>query len=251
MAHKPTERVLSILNLLSASPNLSLTDISTQLHIPKSTLSPILAEMVTQNYLYLSTDTNLYSIGVSSVYLADAYNQTNQIIPFLKNTMKKITNNVGEICQLGKLDGDQIFYILKEEPNTDTPIKIVSHVGKKLPAYCTALGKALLSQLSEQEFNLLYPSSKKLLQIAPKTITEIAQLKDNLNSIKLSGIASEYEEVNEHLCCFAVPLNINDHDKVALSITTPIFRMTKEKEQQIKLNLLNAKEKIESYARTI
>ena len=54
MAHKPTERVLHILLLLSGHPEgLSLTQIAEMLQIPKSTISPILQEMVYQNFLYI------------------------------------------------------------------------------------------------------------------------------------------------------------------------------------------------------
>ena len=244
--HKPTERVLNVLTLLAEHlEGLTLTDIAQKLSIPKSTISPILQEMTTQKFLYLNQVTSKYTIGISAYYVAESFNAQNTIFPELKKKMAHICNTLNEICQVGILTGSDITYILKEEPATSSPIKIISHVGKKIPAHCTALGKALLSNLSLKELHALLPQS--LTKFTANTITDFNILYEQLLEIKKTHIAFESEEITEHLCCYAVPIVLPDKSQIALSISLPLFRTDEKKIEAAKKLLLQAKKELELY----
>ena len=252
MYHKPTARVLNILSLLSGQPKgLSLAQLSTTLDIPKSTLFPILQEMVYQNYLYIEPKKNRYCIGITTKFVGSSYDSQREIIPLIKTEMKKITAQIHEICQLGILEGADIFYLLKEEPQKKFEIQILSHVGKTLPAYCTALGKALLAEKEFATVRKLYPNG--LSAQTPHTITDFSHLEAQLSEVRQTSIAYEREEVCAYLCCYATPLHIGDEKTLALSVTMPIFRANEEKIALVKSLLLAAKKQIEenSYQNTI
>lgn len=245
MFHKPTERVLSIFNLVSGHPEgLTLTQISQQLQIPKSTISPILQEMTFQNYLYLDNESGLYFLGLSLHAIASSYDITNELIPQVKAIMKRITEQSNEMCQLGILEGTEILYLIKESPQTEMPIQIISYTGKKLPAHATALGKALLSYYSLDELNALYPNG--LEQMTPNTITDINVLWAQLQTIKKTNISYESEEITPFLCCYATPISLTSTRRIALSISLPLFLCNDDKIAQIKTLLLEAKEEIEN-----
>lgn len=245
MFHKPTERVLSIFNLVSGHPEgLTLTQISQQLQIPKSTISPILQEMAFQNYLYLDNHTGLYFLGLSLHAIASSYDITNELIPQVKRIMKRITEESNEMCQLGILEGTEILYLIKEAPQTEMPIQIISYTGKKLPAHATALGKALLSYYSFEELQALYPDG--LEKMTPNTITDIHVLWQQLQEIQRTNISFESEEITKFLCCYATPILLTPTRRIALSISLPLFLCNPEKIEQIKGLLLQAKEEIES-----
>lgn len=245
MSHKPTERVLNIFNILASHPSgLTLTDISKALNIPKSTLSPILNEMTLQNFLYLNPENGLFTVGISTYYLSAAYDQTNELIPHLKSVMKHIAAETNEICQAGILDGSEVLYILKEEPLADLPIRIISYVGKRLPAHCTALGKALLLDYTLKDLVKVLPPT--LESKTPNTITSISDLYSQLQLFRKEGICYECEEVTPHLCCYAIPISLIGKKKVALSVSIPLFRRSQEKINQIKKMLLDAKAEIEA-----
>ena len=244
MSHKPTARVLNILSLLSGQPKgLSLAQLSTTLDIPKSTLSPILQEMVYQNYLYIEPDKNRYCIGITTKFVGSAYDPQREIIPLIKHEMRKITAETHEICQLGILEGADVFYLLKEEPQQKFEIQILSYVGKTLPAYCTALGKALLAEKDFAAVRGLYPEGLKAQ--TPHTITDFTLLEAQLSEIRETNIAYEREEVCSYACCYATPLHISQEKTLALSVTMPIFRADDEKIALVKSLLLSAKRKIE------
>ena len=250
MTHKPTERVLRILTLLAAHPEgLSLTQVTELLHIPKSTLSPILQEMVQQKFLQLQDNSKLYSIGISSYCIGAAYEHEKTLIHYIKSIMRDITREINEICQVGVLDGADVLYILKEDAAITQTIKIISYIGKKLPAYCTALGKALLCDYTFPQLQALYPNP--LVKQTQNTITDLHTLYEQLQSIKQTHIAVEQEEITYQLCCFAVPIVLTHTHNYAMSISMPLFRATKEKKELAKQLLLQAKISIESYDKSV
>lgn len=245
MYHKPTERVLNILTYLSRNTQgATLTNLASDLDIPKSTISPILQEMVYQNYLYLNPDLNTYHIGLTTHAVASSYNEIKELIPFIKSEMTKITEKTTEICQMGVLEGPNVLYLLKEEPQKKLEIQIISYVGKRIPAYATALGKALLAGISLDELKNLYPTG--LIAQTEKTITDFKMLKNQLDSFsKENSISYEEEEISPHLCCYAIAINLPKQKKFALSVSLPIFRTNQAKRDLVKKLLKNAKNEIE------
>lgn len=248
MVHKPTERVLRILSLLSGQPEgLSLTRLSDVLGIPKSTLSPILQEMTHQKYLYVRPEEGRYRIGIAAKFAAAAYDPQREIIPLIQEEMRRITQRTNEICQLGLLEGPDVVYLRKEDPARTTEIQIISYVGIKLPAYCTALGKALLSELPPAQVTRLYPAG--LAARTPHTVADLAALHRQLDAVRRTKIAYEREEITPYLCCYATPLHIADDQTLALSVSMPVFRADAEKSARVKELLLTAKRRIEDLCR--
>lgn len=246
MSHKPTERVLGILSLLAAHPEgLSLTQITAFLSIPKSTISPILQEMTQQKFIQMQPGANLYTIGIASYCIGTAYEYDKTLLPYIKSIMQKITKEINEMCQVGILDGPDVLYILKEDTAANQTIKIISYVGKRLPAYCTALGKALLYDATLDELKQLYPNP--FIKETVNTLENVQAFYDQLQTIKQTQIATEYEEVTYQLCCFAVPIILANSRRYAMSISMPLFRATEEKRALAKKLLLEAKAAIEAF----
>lgn len=240
MSHKPTERVLNILNLLSINTDgLTLTEISKAISVPKSTLYPILQTMTDMNYIQLGKDSFRYKLGISTFCIGSSYSQDEYMLEFVKPIMKEVVTEIEEICQMGILEGSNVLYVLKEEPKVGLDIRIITRVGKRIPAYCTALGKALLSNSDIEEVKKLYP--KGLIPYTENTITDFDVLNNQLSTIRIEHIAKEYEEITKGLCCYAVPLESNGNVVAALSVSIPSFRVTTEKLTLVTELLLNAR----------
>ncbi|AKA71590.1 IclR family transcriptional regulator [Clostridium scatologenes] len=245
MVHKPTERVLNILNLLSINhEGLTLTEISDAIDIPKSTLYPIMQTMLERNFVSLEKNSLKYSIGISAFCIGASYSRNKYMLDFIQKIMKNIVSSIDETCQMGVLDGNNVLYILKEDPIKDMDIRLISYIGKRIPAYCTALGKALLSEYSIEEIKLLYPDGLK--PITKNTITDFSILEDQLKEIKETHVSTEVEEVTEFLRCYAVPLASKGKISAAISISIPTFRATEEKNKLAIELLLKAKKQIDA-----
>ena len=232
--HNPTLRVLRILELIDAnSGGLSLTEIANLLDLPKGTISPILKTLAATNYVV--TDGSLYKIGPHTFELGLSYASGQNALSIIRSEMRSIVSQVDEVCQMGVLVGQNVHYLLKEEGHAI--ISIISDVGK-----------ALLSGLTDDEVRQLY-AGYRFFPYTPNSIMDLDTLIAALQDIRSAGIAYESEESTAEICCVAVPLAENGQVKAAISVTTPKFRYTDEKKQQITQLLLKKRQLIEESCR--
>lgn len=240
--HKPTLRVLQILETLAQhSEGCTLTELSRLIGASKSTLVPVLKTMEQRHFIVLDKGTSKYILGIKMFSLGAAFTESESAFSLIRNQMEQLVNNCMETCQLGILDGTDVFYITKID--SPEPIRLISSSGKRIPAYCTALGKALLCDFNRAQLDELYPYS--LTQMTAHTIENLDQLAHVLEQQKETGIFTEYEESTENVACFAVPLRKNNKIAAAVSISLPLFRLNKEKEIAIRKSLQDFQKKTE------
>ena len=239
--HRTTDRLLDIFEQIADHPGeKTLTDISKTLAIPKSTISPILYTLTARGYI-TSDALGRYTIGSSTYLLGRSFLGQFHFLDEVERILVSMTDVCMEASHFATLSGGDVFYLKKVE--SPQPIRMVSSVGRKLPAYSTALGKALLMDCTKTELAALYPDG--LTAITPKTITDIDKLYDQLLLSRKQGYTTESEESNEDIRCLAVPVRKDGRIVAALSIATPVFRFTKEKEDLIRVLLFDAQKKIE------
>lgn len=242
--HKPTERVLNILELLASTPSgLSLSEIAKNIGSPKTTIAPILHTMASRNFIAFHKDSGFYTTGICAYLAGSSYYGEKSIMQFIKSEMQYAVNETNEICQFGIRSEDSVLYIAKVD--SKEAIRLVSSVGKRLPLYCTALGKALLYQMPLEEVKRLYPGGLKPL--TEYTIADFDRLGAELKKINALKFASEKRETTLDICCYAVPVCCNKKTIASISISVPAFRDTREKEDLINKVLTKVGNTIEQY----
>ncbi|WBW49860.1 IclR family transcriptional regulator [Peptoniphilus equinus] len=240
--HNPTLRVINTLNLVdSYRTGISMSEISSQLQIPKSTLSPILRTLVSCNFLNLN-DNGEYTCSFNLFQLGLDYSGHLDVLSVIKKQMEVAVEKIGEIVQFGILDQDQVLYL--EKVNTKENIEIVSSVGMKLPASATAIGKALLSGLSDAKLEAMY-SNYVFKKFTENTITSFDRLLEEIHAVRKNGYAVENQEISMHTSCIAVPIKVDGCIKGAISATYPLFRYRQGKVEHIITILLDQKNIIE------
>lgn len=246
--HRSTARVLDILEYLAASKSggNTLTELSLALDAPKSSLFPILRTLLSRKYIQLDRRSNRYCIGISSYVLGNSFTAHQNTMDFILNVMESVVKSCEETCQLGVLDREKVLYVRKVD--SPQPIRMISHVGNRLPANGTAIGKALLSGLSDEEVRKLYADG--LPRLTDHTIVDLETLLDQLEKIRKNGIAWEREESTDQVCCWAVPLSKDGQVFAALSVAVPLFRCSDNKKSLVLDSLFKAKQEIEPIAET-
>lgn len=241
--HRPTARVLDILELLaSTEEGYTLTEIANAIEAPKSTILPIIHTLCHRNFLALNTASR-YIIGMNAFMVGSACLKNMDILSLLRVELQQVVDATSETCQLGILvNGSNVLYLIKID--SPEPLRLVSVVGKQLPAYCTAIGKALISQYSLEQLHGVYPDGLK--PMTANTITDFTVLYHALEEIRKTGIASEIGESNIDSQCLAVPLKKGGHIVAAISVSTPTYRATPQKLELIQTQLFKAQQKIES-----
>ena len=244
--HRSTSRVLDILELVSSesTDGFTLTEISTRLNAPKSSLFPIIHTLHARRFLELNPATGRYCIGLAAFTVGAVFANKHTLLEHIRNEMRQVTASCGEICQMGVADRGKVLYVAKvDSPNA---IRLISSVGKRLPMYATALGKALLMCWSDEQIRALYPDSSHMPPITPNTINDPEALIDQLHYMRKQGYASESGESDENIRCVAVPLLANGKVLAALSVSAPQFRFDEERQALACEKLFLAKQNVET-----
>jgi len=243
--HNPTMRVINILEEIDNSPEgLTLSELAERINSPKSTISPIIHTLLAKGYLKVD-EMLRYKIGIRSFLLGISSYLDFKGIRIITNEMQGIVDACNEVCQLGKLVDFDVLYLAIVD--SKQPIKLVSSVGKRLPAYATALGKALLSKYSDEDLRAHY--GNKLKPITKNTITDIEMLLKQIREIRRGKLASEFGEINEEIGCIATPLIKGDDVIASISVSFPLYRATEDKLRLIEKVLYEKRPIIEELIR--
>lgn len=239
--HRSTTRVLSILSALSNTPEgLTLAELSQQLSAPKSSLFQSFTQWLLIILLLMRSLTK-YTIGLNAYLAGVSYVKNHNIIERIQEEMKGIVNQCAEICQFGILEHSDVLYLAKVD--SPEPIRLSSSIGKRLPAYCTSLGKALLCKFSKEELQELYP--EPLIPLTPNTVKSVDELYKQLLVVRSTSIAIERGETHPDISCISTPLYHNGKPAASISISVPTYRFTPEKQNQIEHILLSTKPRLE------
>lgn len=243
--HMPTIRVILIFEAIAASPiGLTFTEITESTGVAKSSLFPIVHTLVDKKYLYYDPASSKYTLGLKIFETGNCFLNQFDILEYVKEQMRSIVSICNETCHFAVLSNSDVLYI--DKVDSSEPIRMYSSIGKRLPAYGTGLGKALLCMHSPAEIQRLYPDGLKPL--TQHTITDFGKLNEQLKEIRKTGVAYEKEESNLQIQCIAVPILKNEKPVFALSVAIPVFRATKESLDVIEKLLVSAKKNIEQMA---
>jgi Transcriptional regulator len=218
------DRAFDILEILAFEKDgLGVTEIGNRLGLHKSTVHRILGTMVKRGYIEKTRDRGLYKVGlklveISSVYLNSVELKT-EARPYLSALMSKL----GQPVHLATLDDCDVVYIDKiEQVNS---IRLYSQIGRRVPAYCSALGKCLLSGLSDEEIEIRL-SKMNYVGHTNYTITKKEELFRQIVEVRRNGWAIDDEEHELGVRCVAAPI-FDYRGKVvaavSLSASTNVF----------------------------
>lgn len=221
---KSAARVLDILEFVGRNEKpLALSEISVALGLPKSSTYLLLQTLVHRGYLEGPSNSGPFHLGLKVLELGGAYSRGLDVVREFRTVAQRVVATCQETVQLAVLDGVDIVYLAKEDGTR--PVRLVSHVGKRLPGYATALGKVLLAAVPTSDLMSLL-SSTRLSPMTPCTIRTLPELMEELSLVRKQGYALDREEALEGLWCFAAPvLDSHGATVAAISVSIPKARI--------------------------
>ncbi|HIU74630.1 MAG TPA: IclR family transcriptional regulator [Candidatus Pelethocola excrementipullorum] len=200
------------------------------------------------NFLVKKENYNEYSIGLKCFEVGNTYLSSNPFYSMAKDTTAEVSDRSNETAHFAILNGTDVVYLCKYE--SKQPLRIASHIGKRIPAHATAVGKALLCGFSDEEIRRLY-EGKELVALTPNTITSLEMLLDQIRQIRVTQLAYETEESSPYIKCIATPIyNKKGATIAAMSISMPVYRVEENMEQLASI-LIDAKRHLESILTTL
>jgi DNA-binding IclR family transcriptional regulator len=225
------DRAVSVLNVLSDGKPRTLTKLSKELDINSSTTFRLLATLRSHNLVQLEDSTGHYRLGLACLELSRAYHTGDEVRHAALPEMKALRDDTMETVHLGVLDGMEIVYLEKLEGLHAIGL-MSSKVGRRAPAYCTGLGKALLAHCDPSfiQDNL---GQIKLQKYTEMTITSQAEFLNHLKEAYQRGYALDMGEHEKEVRCVAAPI-FNQYGKTvaAISVSGPSGRIDPVEDNQ-------------------
>ncbi|MQA11940.1 MAG: helix-turn-helix domain-containing protein [Pseudonocardiaceae bacterium] len=217
-------RAADILELfLGEETTLSAAEIVERLELPRSTVHELLTTLVTRGYLDRQAgDETLFRLGPRLLELGSRYQQRLEFASEADAVARQVAWQCHETVHVAVLDGLEVVYVSKIDSTHS--VRLISGVGRRLPAHCTAVGKVLLAGLPADRLAELL-RGRKLTALTERSITSRTALRNQLAEVRAAGAAYEYCESNPDAGCVAAPVVDAAGDWVAaMSISIPTTR---------------------------
>lgn len=212
-------RGLALLELLANGPQpMTLTEFHRRTKMPKSTLVRLLAVLTEAEFIVRVDERPAFRLAHKVLTLSTAYVASLDVSETAGGYLETLAAKTGHTANLGILDGDQVLHLCVHEP--DRPIRFTAMAGSRASAYCTGLGKVLLSHVPTDRIELHVPE-EPFPPRTDSTITTRDQLAKELRKIQRRGYAFDDNEWSLGLRCLAVPVPIADIGVAALSVAGP------------------------------
>lgn len=226
-------RAASILAALErAEDGLTLSELAAAVAMPRSTVHRIASALETEG-LVIGSPRGLLRLGPRLVSLARATRW--HLGDAARPHIVELSRRVEETVELGVLQGTSL--LLVDQVVARRRLRTVSTVGARFAAHCTAGGKALLAQHSDEHLKSLLPT--RLERFTPSTITSRADLLVQLATIRELGVALDHAEESEGISAVAVVVSDASGDQAAVTISGPSRRI-EDREQGLAAALRGA-----------
>ncbi|HYF95263.1 MAG TPA: IclR family transcriptional regulator [Symbiobacteriaceae bacterium] len=224
---------LRILETLAhaGSEGLGVTEVATRLREHKSTVLRLLVTLENEGYVGQDARTLNYYLRTKLFQLGSAGLAGMDLVKVARPHLDRLGALTGEVVHLGVLDEGEVVYIIKVD--SQHVINMYSRIGRRSPAHCTGLGKALIAYLPDDQLEQLI-RLRGLKQYTPNTISDPAALRAHLAVIRERGVAFDHEEHEPGVRCVSAP--VRDHSGAvvaAVSVAAPTLRLTPEQAEAL------------------
>jgi len=217
------------------------TEVADSLDRSKSTVYNHLGTL--QELGYVVVDGNTYHVGLKFLELGDAARTRRNLFEPSKREIDELVSDIDEHGHVMVEERGRGVYIYLAR--TDRAIRTESHIGMTIDLHATAVGKAYLAHLDEdQRTDLL--DDMELTRHTDATITDREELEAELATIRERGYSFNQQELYGGMKAVGAPvLGPDDSVLAAISISGPSTRMTGERYRE------TLPEKVQETARII
>ncbi|MFZ4453651.1 IclR family transcriptional regulator [Salibacterium aidingense] len=210
------EKAIMIMNTLSYTKKMTVSEIHKQLDIPKTTVFVILNTLEKNKFIEKTSD-GKFSLGHGIFHLGMSYYRNADIRNVAKPYMEKLIRNTSFSCHLAVLVENQPVYI--EKVKSESFVQFATQIGDALPLHLSGVGKALASGMTNDQIKGAVENNLEVL--TPKSYTTVKEVLEDIELVRKTGYAIEDEQMEEGIRCIGAPIYDNTQDVVAaISITS-------------------------------
>jgi IclR family pca regulon transcriptional regulator len=236
------ERGLMIIDAFSARrPSMTVTELAESTGLTRAATRRFLLTLVELGYV--SSDGHRYTLTPRVLGLGYSYLSALTFPEVATPELEQLVAVAEESSEGAILDGEDIVYVVRVAGPAVMTATV--HVGARMPAFATALGRVLLAGLSDPEIDRFLQSAE-LRPFLPRTITDPEKLRAELASVQKQGWAMVNQELEVGLVALAVPIRDRIGRVVAaINLSTHIGRKSPKRMMELLQPLQLAAARIE------
>lgn len=196
---------------------LTLHELTRRTELPKSTVHRMVDQLVRLGWL--ERDVEGYRVGMRLFEIGGLAARRRRLTESASRHLHALSASTGLAVQLGILDGPEVVYLQRITPGG---FSLPTREGGRQPAYCTALGKAMLAFDADATTEVV---EQGLQRRTSRTLTSPEALRADLARIATEHLAFDQQESYEGLACVAAPLRSAGRAIGAVSVTGPVSRI--------------------------
>ncbi|WP_040261176.1 pca regulon transcriptional regulator PcaR [Pseudomonas massiliensis] len=209
--------------------HLTIAQISHRTEIPRAAVRRCLHTLIKLGYA--TTDGRTYSLLPKVLTLGHAYLSSTPLAVSAQPYLDRMSEQLHEACNMATLEGEDILYIARSA-TTQRLISVDLSVGGRLPAYCTSMGRILLSALDDATLRE-YLLNVDLQPKTSKTLTDREELAQCLEQVRQQGWCIVDQELEQGLRSIAVPVyDASGQVLAALNVSTHAGRVSRSELEQ-------------------
>lgn len=234
MSNLAVERALILLRYIVDNPGgLSIREASRNLGYSPATVQKLIQALESQDYVVQDRDTERYHLGTGAVQLGLAALSRLNLRQIAHPHLERLSEQSQETALLAIARGNHAIYV--DKVLSPQPIRMDAPLGVQRPYNCSAVGKILLSDQSDQKIEQL--AIKGVFeQRTDRSITDVASLRNEIEKVRQQGYALDNGEYTTGLHCVAAPVyNHEDNLVAAITISGPAERLNNDLDGMIRM----------------
>lgn len=218
---KSVDRALEIIESLREMDGAGVSELANALDFPKSTIYSHLNTLHSNGYLI--KEKSEYRLSLQFLEYGEYTRDRMKIYNIARPEIQALADETGELANMAVAErGDAVCLCVEKGQNA---IRLDTHAGRRMPMYCTGMGKALLAFLPTDQQNRILDKST-LTERTEFTITDKSELRQEIDEIRDRGFSFDEQEYHRGLRCVGMPIkNEDDNALGAISVSGPISRM--------------------------
>lgn len=173
---------------------------------------------------YLHSDGKRFWVAPRTLLLARSYLMSRPAPQVAQPVLDKLADRTRQSASLGVLLDDEVLIIARSTARRTLSTGL--GIGSRLPGFCSALGRAVLSTLPSEEV-INYLAATPLEAWTPKTVQDVASAADQVAHCRTFGWAECDEELELGVRSIAVPItSMADKTIAAISLSVRAERMS-------------------------
>jgi IclR family pca regulon transcriptional regulator len=240
VSNRSLSRGLTILRVFNEIAAPSLTEIATRVGLTKATCLRFLRTLQEEGYLSLNEQTKRYQLRPLILELGYAALSSLSLPVIAEPEMEALAEQARGTVNLSMLDGDEIVVVGRQIASRDTRnlVTMNIHIGTRLPAHCTAMGRLLVA--NEVADISDFVSKMRVIKMTPKTLIHRTHLAHEIREAGCRGWEIVEEQLGIGYSAIAVLVRIGGSQPFALAVSVPSKEFSRARLVRDVLPLLQA-----------